>query len=312
MLYSIFAVLAGYSGYLLWQMFLDLDSYEFPLRSYGDLAYRLFGQPLRWLMNLIQGFQLIFNVGLLVITNGEALSQVAKFNLCFAVCCLIWVLVGFGLGQIRTLQKFGWLANAAVWINLLCMFVSMGGAANNPPNYKAATSSAGASINGGADITPNAQNVYPPVMTSAGIPDTGGIVGSTNGAMNAVFAYGGAMVFPEFMAEMKHPRDFLKGMWSAQLFIYICYMLYGLFFYGYQGQYVVAPSYLGISSYGFQTAGNIFAMLSAVIAAALYGNIGIKGTASHPDNISHSLLTNVSTIQSSTTTFSLSSSTHRF
>ncbi len=67
-------------------------------------------------------------------------------------------------------------------------------------------------------------------------------------------------------------------MWFAQLFIYIIYMFYGLFMYGYQGQYVVNPSYLGISKYSLQTAGNVFAMVSAIIAAALYGNIGVKGT----------------------------------
>src|SRR6266480_4455390 len=54
-------------------------------------------------------------------------------------------------------------------------------------------------------------------------------------------------------------------------------MLYGLFMYGYQGQYVISPSYLGIGKYSLQTAGNVFAMVSAVIAAGLYGNIGIKG-----------------------------------
>ena len=54
-------------------------------------------------------------------------------------------------------------------------------------------------------------------------------------------------------------------------------MFYGLFMYGYQGQYAISPSYLGIGKYSLQTAGNVFAMLSAVIAAALYGNIGIKG-----------------------------------
>jgi hypothetical protein len=54
-------------------------------------------------------------------------------------------------------------------------------------------------------------------------------------------------------------------------------MFYGLFMYGYQGQYVINPSYLGIGEYNLQTAGNVFAMVSAVIAAALYGNIGIKG-----------------------------------
>lgn len=67
-------------------------------------------------------------------------------------------------------------------------------------------------------------------------------------------------------------------MWFAQLFIYFIYMFYGLFMYGYQGQYVVNPSYLGIGKYSIQTAGNSFAMASALIAAALYGNIGVKGT----------------------------------
>ena len=33
-----------------------------------------------------------------------------------------------------------------------------------------------------------------------------------NGIMNMVFAYGGAMIFPEFMAEMRRPMDFWKGM----------------------------------------------------------------------------------------------------
>lgn len=47
---------------------------------------------------------------------------------------------------------------------------------------------------------------------------------------------------------------------------------------GSSGQYVINPSYLGISQYNFQTAGNVFAMVSALIAAALYGNIGIKGS----------------------------------
>ncbi|KAL1897024.1 hypothetical protein Sste5346_004228 [Sporothrix stenoceras] len=275
-LFTVFAALAGYSGFLLWEPFMGLDSYEYPIRSYGDIGYRLYGRWMRHLFNILQSIQLLLNVGLIVISNGEALSQVAKFKLCFVVCCLIWAIVGFLVGQVRTLQKFGWLANAAVWINLICMFITMGGAAHSPPNYAGAASSAGASISGGALITPDANGVFPPVQTSGGIPDTGSFVGSVSGAMQAIFAYGGSMVFPEFMAEMKRPKDFLTAMWAAQAFIYFWYMFYGLFMYGYQGQYTVNPSYLGISNYNIQTAGNVFAMVSAVIAACLYGNIGIK------------------------------------
>lgn len=78
------------------------------------------------MVNTLQSIQLIVSVGVIVIGNGESLSQVAKFRLCYAVCCLLWAIAGFGLGQIRTLQKFGWLANVAVFMNLMIMFISMG------------------------------------------------------------------------------------------------------------------------------------------------------------------------------------------
>ncbi|EED16905.1 amino acid transporter, putative [Talaromyces stipitatus ATCC 10500] len=275
-LYTVFAGLAIYSGYLLWDVFMGLDSFHYPIRHFGDLGFRLYGPWMRYLINVLQSIQLILNVGLIVISNGEALSQVAKFKLCFIVCCLIWAIVGFLVGQIRTLQKFGWIANAAVWLNLICMFISMGGAANGPPNYASVSSSAGQIINGGISVQKLPDNSFPPVQTSGGLPHSDSFAGTISGAMNAVFAYGGAMVFPEFMAEMRRPKDFLTGMWAAQAFIYFWYMFYGLFMYGYQGQYVVNPSYLGVSGYAVQTAGNVFAFLSAAIAAALYGNIGVK------------------------------------
>jgi len=275
-LFTVFGILAGYSGYLLWTIFMGMDSYEFPIKTYGDMGFRLFGRWMRYLFNILQSIQLILNVGLIVVSNGEALSQAAKFKLCFAICCLVWTLAGFFFGQVRTLQKFGWLANAAVWINVICMIITMGAAAHSAPNYVGAAESAGATLNNGTSITPDANNVYPEVQHYGGLPPSGDFAGTVNGAMQAVFSYGGAMIFPEFMSEMRYPRDFLKGMWAAQSFIYIVYMFYGLFMYGYQGQYVINPSYLGISKYGLQTAGNVFAMVSALIAAALYGNIGIK------------------------------------
>lgn len=253
-----------------------LDSFQYPIKHYGDLGFRLYGRPCRYLFNVLQSIQLICSVALIVISNGEALSEVTKFKLCYAVCCLIWALCGFLLGQIRTLQKFGWLANAAIWINLLIIFITMGVAAHSPPLYSASASSAGYAVNP-ALVTPDQAGNYPKVQHSSGLPDPSNFGASVNGLMQAVYAYGGAMIFIEFMSEMKRPRDFLKGMWGAQIFIYCCYMLYGLFMYGFQGQYLQNPVYLGISGYGWQTVGNILAIISALIAAALYGNIGVKG-----------------------------------
>ena len=260
---------------LILHSFLGLDSYEFPVKAYGDLAYRLYGTWARYSLNILQAIQLICNVGVLIISNGEALSEAAKFKLCYAICCLVFAIAGFFVGQIRTLQKFGWLANLAVWLNLLVIFLTMGFVSHSPPLYSASASSAGYSVNPNL-VTPDANNNYPAVVTSGGLPDQGNFGASVNGLMQAVYSYGGAMLFPEFMSEMRRPFDFIKAMWGAQLFIYLCYMLYGLFFYAYQGQYIQTPSYLGISYYPWQTAGNILAIVSALIAAALYGNIGVK------------------------------------
>jgi len=44
-------------------------------------------------------------------------------------------------------------------------------------------------------------------QTSASLP----LYLQVTGIMNMVFAYGGAMIFPEIMAEMKRPMDFWKG-----------------------------------------------------------------------------------------------------
>jgi hypothetical protein len=252
-----------------------LDSYQFPARHFGDLAFRIYGHWARYLMNILEATQLLCNVAVIIISNGEALSEASKFKLCYAICCLVWALAGFFLGQIRTLQKFSWLANVAVFINLLIMFITMGAAAHSPPLYSGSVSAAGYFINPKL-VTP-VNGKYPAVQHSGGLPNSGNFAAAINGLMQAVYSYGGSMIFPEFMAEMRRPRDFLKGMWGAQLFIYLCYMMYGLFIYGYQGQYVQTPSYLGISAYGLQTAGNSLAMFTALIAAALYGNIGIKG-----------------------------------
>ena len=94
--------------------------------------------------------------------------------------------------------------------------------------------------------------------------------------MSGVFAYSGAQLFVEIMAEMRRPWDFIKAMWTAQFFIYAVYLIYGCYVYHYQGQYSFTISYMGLSVYGFQAACDMLVVISGLIAAGLYGNIGIK------------------------------------
>lgn len=94
--------------------------------------------------------------------------------------------------------------------------------------------------------------------------------------MQAVYSYGGAMLYCEFMSEMRRPLDFWKALLIADTFIYVVYLFFGVYVYSFQGQYVINPANQGMSLQGALTAGNIIGFVTSLIAAALYGNIGIK------------------------------------
>lgn len=112
------------SGWVIWKVFLGLDSDKYPIRGYGDFFYRMFGPAARHFINLSQSLQLLLVVSVLILLNGQSISQISRgpsgdqLGLCFVACPLIYMVAGFVLGQIRTLQRLGWLANVCVWLVL--------------------------------------------------------------------------------------------------------------------------------------------------------------------------------------------------
>lgn len=273
-LYTVFAALTAYSGYLVWRVFVGVDSYEFPARNYGDLAFRIWGRVGRHITNIIQSISLILLAGQVTLQAGQNLSQTSRFRLCYVVCPIIYIVVGFTLSQIRTLKNYGLVANMSVYLNLLAIFITMGFVSHSPPNYQIATLGSSGSTADPTTITP-VNGKYPAVMHYNGLPPNG-LVGSLNGLMNCVLGYAGVQLYVEFMAEMRRPMDFIKAVWSATAFVYTVYLVYGCFVYYYQGQYTFNPSYMGVSVYGWQTAANMITLVALFISGGLYSNIGIK------------------------------------
>ncbi|KAI1610836.1 transmembrane amino acid transporter protein-domain-containing protein [Exophiala viscosa] len=265
-LFTVFGALAAYSGYQLWRMYLQLDSDRYPMKGYGDIAFRIYGAWFRHTCNALQSFQFFLNVALIVLTSGQSISQLSKGKLCFIACMAVCTIFGCLVGQIRTLQRFGWLASWAVFLNLFIIFATMGVMAHSPPNYALYAAS-----NPDFDI-----NNPDPIKVAGGSPPGLSLNDNVNGLMNAVFSFGGATLFVELMAEMRRPMDFWKGLLAADILIYLCYMVYGLYTYCMQGQYAYNVSYQGVSPYGWQTACNIIGLITGLIAAVLYGNIGVK------------------------------------
>ena len=65
---------------------------------------------------------------------------------------------------------------------------------------------------------------------------------------------------------MRNPMDFWKGLFCAQAFICIVYLLFGIFVYSFWGQYSANNIVNVISPYGLQSAGNVLTMLTGFIA----------------------------------------------
>ncbi|KAI8962803.1 transmembrane amino acid transporter protein-domain-containing protein [Daldinia sp. FL1419] len=273
-LYTVFGAMSYYSGWILWKVFCGLDSDKYPILGYGSFFFRIFGSSSRHFVNFAQALQLLLTVSVIILSNGQSISQISRgssgesLGICFVACMIIFMAAGFVLGQIRTLQRLGWLANLSVWLTvtlvLLCMVSVIYG-----PNYAAVEASFG--VPPGMPIRTYA-GTPPPGMATGGV----GFIASLNGLNVAVYAYGGALLFAALLAEMRHPLDFWKSLLVAEIFIYGTYIFFGIFMYSYQGQYTYNPAVQGIAAYGMQTAGNVLSLVSNLIAAVLYSNIGLK------------------------------------
>jgi len=271
-LYVALGVFAFICGCLLQKLFCKLDSNNYPIRTYADLAARLLGRWFRYLIAALHFVQLLLNVGAICLTSGQALAQIIKASaqdpkLCFTVCILIWAIVGMVLGQIRSLRTFSVIANLAVWMNITVCIITMVGVAKYPPNYRIAKATYG--------INPNE-----PIRHSAVTPqlqsDQTILSQRLSGLNQMVFAWGGATVFCEILAEMKRPHEFWKGLLGADMLIMVVYLLFGVFVYSYQGQYTYATANMGISNYNLQTASNVLNLITGIFGGVLYGNVGLK------------------------------------
>ncbi|EEP77878.1 predicted protein [Uncinocarpus reesii 1704] len=268
-LYVIFGLFAGLSGWILWRVYLGLDSGQYPMLSFGDTYFRVYGKKARHFINVSQSLQQFMTVAVLILSNGVKIAQLSDRKICFIVCMIIFMVAGMTLGSIRSLQHIGWFANVSVWVNIICFIIIMVACSNFGIDYEAVTRSTLIKEIG-------------PVRTFAGPPpdqyqqQAHGFAGQFNGINQLVYSYGGALLFIAFMAEMRHPWDFWKGMLCAQSFICVVYLLFGAFVYGHYGQYSVANLKNVIQPRELQIVANSFGLITASIACLMYFNIGMK------------------------------------
>ncbi|KAF8178624.1 transmembrane amino acid transporter protein-domain-containing protein [Mycena galopus ATCC 62051] len=260
LLYVFMGGMAFYCGGLLWWLYVKMDSDRFPVKSYSDISERVAGKEMRLLVTWLVFIHMIVNIATTSLSAAQSLYQLARGHICFVVAIVIFIIVGCILNQIRTLRRYSWIASCAIWLNILVIFLSVGFVAHSAPNYSAAKAAYGISA---GPVVRSAFATYP-------------FFERINGVMNIVYAYGGATIFPQIIAEMRRPMDFLKAFSIAQAVIFTIYIFYGLCVYSFQGQFTLAVAFQGVSKYSWQTVGNALNLISTIIAGGLYGNIGLK------------------------------------
>jgi len=121
LVYVFFYLLAVFAGQIIWRLYCDYDSAKYPVTCYADLGERTFGRWVRHVFNGFQSAQLLFNVALLIIGNGQTLVSIIGFKFCYLALNIFFMLVGITGGQIRSLRNFSWFANLNIWLNIIVM-----------------------------------------------------------------------------------------------------------------------------------------------------------------------------------------------
>ena len=112
------------SGIMIWRTFLALDSSRYPVMSFGDPFFRLYGPRVRHFINFMQSLQMFLSVAVVLLGNTNIIAQLGgSANLCFVVCGIISLVVGMASGYMRSLKHVGWFCNFAVWVNITSFII---------------------------------------------------------------------------------------------------------------------------------------------------------------------------------------------
>lgn len=123
-IFVLMGLAAGASGWMIWRVFLGLDSSRYPVMSFGDPFLRLYGPWMRHFINFAQALQMFLSVAVVLLGQTSLIAQLAgSVNLCYVVCGIIALVVGIASGAMRTLKHLGWFCNIAVWINIVSFII---------------------------------------------------------------------------------------------------------------------------------------------------------------------------------------------
>lgn len=231
---------------------------KFPhLRNICDIGQVLFG-GYRWAWYATALCFLLNNVliqGLHVLVGAKFLNTVTNHSVCtvgFSGIAAIISLVFSFPRKFISMSFLGYFATITMFVSVILAMI-FAGVQSHPDGY---------------DGTPVVYKAFPVKGTT--------YVNGMGAFLNIVYTFVGQVTYPQFIAEMKNPKDFKKVLWVVCISQVVLYGLVGSIVYVYVGEkYITAPAY-GSLIRAFKIISFSFCVPTIVYAGALYANVSAK------------------------------------
>ncbi|OQO13573.1 hypothetical protein B0A48_01802 [Cryoendolithus antarcticus] len=254
------------AGLLFW--FTSITMHRFimvhpQIRDICDFAYYACGK--NKIAYEFTGFMLLANnimlIGFHVLTGAKILNTLSDHSLCTVSFSIIVTFMGIIMSLPRTLKHVSFMSmgSAACMGMAILLFLIFAGKEAAP----------GYGYNGD----------YPtagPVGTYAFPPAGTGFVAAMNAVLNITFLWVPQILFPTFISEMEHPKDFPKSLAvlaAVSGFLFIVPPAIG---FRYLGQYATAPAFGSLGVVAYKKASFAFVIVPTLVIGVIYANVSAK------------------------------------
>lgn len=231
---------------------------RFPhLKNVCDIGQHLFwGSKVAWYATavcFIANNTLI--QGLHVLVGAKYLNTITNHSICSVGFTAIVAVISFVFSIPRTfssLSKVGYFSAITMFISVILAIV-FAGIQDHPAKY---------------DGTPVKYHLFAQKGTT--------YVDAMGACLNIVYTFVGQITYPQFIAEMKRPKEFKKVLWIVTICELIIFSLAGALIYVYVGnEYMTAPAY-GSLERTFKIISFTFAVPTIIFVGSLYANVSSR------------------------------------
>lgn len=265
---------------------MELDSFRYPVKTYGHLADRIYGKWAGRIVVVVQSVDIMLIVGFNIQQATRwlvlVLSSSNRSPLCFSTACLVSSCIATCLAQVRALHSLKWIAVLSFAASILHFATIIGTSGNLSTSIEILNAISSA----GSQHGPTSNDPLGPVQHPFGYPrPLPDLVSSTPLWIYAVntlsTTFWGNTVFTELMAEMLDVADFRLALRYAWLWLVVQRLVPGIALYAQQGQYAVFspftnPSQGAASSQSVLVFCEVLQVIVWIVRITIQVNVALK------------------------------------